>query len=81
MSAKATMMTAKKLQAVAVEIAAWTKVLGCVEAKAAIDARMAAEAAAAWRALEEDAPPEVVAVIRKLVGALVGRQLIKPRKI
>jgi hypothetical protein len=61
------MMTAKKLEAVAAEIAAWTEALRCVEAKAAIDARMATEVAATWRALEEDAPPEVVAEIRKLV--------------
>jgi hypothetical protein len=53
------MMPAKKLEAVAVEIAAW--------AGALVAAQTAAEEAAAWRALEEAAPPAVVAEIRKLV--------------
>jgi hypothetical protein len=37
------------------------------QAEADVDAQIAAEAAATWRALE-NAPPEVVAEIKKLVG-------------
>jgi pyrroloquinoline quinone (PQQ) biosynthesis protein C len=68
------MMTAKKLQAAAAEIAAWTEAL--------VDAQTAAEVAATWRALEEDAPPWAVAEIRKLVEwsrSQKGKPLLSPR--